>query len=279
MSTLREIDEYHRPATLAEALTKLQNPAASVLAGGTHLLASPGNARILVDISKLGLGYIKQDGGSLKIGSTTTLQQICSNPLTVGILAEAAKATTVSRQLRNAKTIGGEIVSGKQESLLPIVLLALDARLKIVETGRSGKEIFVTLDQLYKGKRTIGGIISEFEIPAATVNSAMERLSIIESSVPIMSVVVALSFDGQICNHARVAVGSGVAVPHRVLFAETHLLGRSIDETAINETAELVSQQIKCLEDTRGSAEYRKAISKVLTKRALTRAATAEAEN
>jgi|GEM_PF-1838075 len=270
MSTLRDIDGYHRPNTLAEATFALRNPAARVLAGGTHLLASPGDARILIDINKLGLNYIKQDGASLRIGSTTTLQEICSNSLTTELLAEAAKATTVSRQLRNAKTIGGEVVSARQESLLPVVLLALDTRLKIIDP--SGSENVATLDQFYKGRRAVGGIISEFEIPSGSTHTALERLAIIESSIPIMSVAVALQFDGQVCNHARVAVGSGVTVPHRILFAETHLLGRPIDAAAIDEASEIVLQQIRCIADTRGSADYRKAISKVLTKRALTRA-------
>jgi carbon-monoxide dehydrogenase medium subunit len=238
-----------------------------VLAGGTHLLASLGETRVLVDINKLGLSYIKRDGGALRIGATTTLQEISSNSLTPGIIAEAAKATTVSRQLRNAKTIGGEIVSAKQESLLPLVLLALDARLKILDL--SGKENVLTLDQFYKGKRAVGGIISEFEIPSATVSAAMERLSVIQSSIPIMTVAIALRFDGTICNHIRVAVGSGVTLPHRVLLAESHLLGRAVTETAIGEASEIVSQQIRCITDTRGSADYRKAMSKVLTKRAL----------
>jgi carbon-monoxide dehydrogenase medium subunit len=272
MSILRDVEDYQRPATLAEALTALQNPAAAVLAGGTHLLTGASDARVLVDISKLGLGYVKQDGGSLRIGAMTTLQEISSNSATTGILAHAAKATTVSRQLRNAKTIGGELVSVLPESLLSIVLLALDARLKIVELEPLGKEVVLTLDQFYKGKRAVGGIISEIEISTAPANSVLERLSIIESSIPIMSIAVALKFDGRVCNHARVAVGSGVAVPHRVLFAEGHLLGRAIDESAIDEAADIVFQQIKCVTDTRGSAEYRRAIGKVLTKRALIKA-------
>src|SRR5882724_12463555 len=169
MSILRNVDEYQCPATLTEALTALQNPGTAVLAGGTHLLTGTGDARVLVDISKLGLGYIKQDGGSLRIGATTTLQEICSNSATAGILAQAAKATTVSRQLRNAKTIAGELVSALPESLLSVVLLALDARLKIIELQPLGKEIVLTLDQFYKGKRAVGGIISEIEIPTAPV--------------------------------------------------------------------------------------------------------------
>jgi aerobic carbon-monoxide dehydrogenase medium subunit len=270
MSTLRNIDLYRRPATLAEALAVLQKPGTRVLAGGTHLLTDVGDARVLVDINKLGLSYIKRDAAGLRIGATTTLQEICSNSSTAGIIAEAAKATTVSRQLRNVKTIAGEIVSSKPESLLSVVLLALDARLKIVDS--SEKENVLTLDRFYKGKRAVGGIISEIEIPSLNGNAVLERLSIIESSIPIMSVAVALGFDGRVCKHARVAVGSGVNTPHRVLFAEGQLLGRPIDETVIGEASDIVSQQIKCITDTRGSADYRKAITRVLTKRALIKA-------
>src|SRR5215472_17872733 len=195
MLALNKIEEYRRPTSITEALMILRNPSAAILAGGTHLLSSTSEVKIAVDINHLGLSYISEDGTVLRIGATTSLQEIASSVVaqnSSAILARSAHATSVSPQLRNAKTIAGEIVSAKPESLLALALLAVDARLKTndVESGTKGR--IISLDQFYKAKRTHSGIISEIEIPLTTARAALEKLSVIESSVPIMSVAVAL---------------------------------------------------------------------------------------
>src|SRR5581483_6153622 len=283
MSVLSNIEEYHRPATLDEALNLLRNPGSAVLAGGTHLFASANNVKVVVDINNLGLSYIREENGPIRIGATTSLQEISSNEhlkrIADGILAKAAKETTVSRQLRNAKTIAGEIVSAKPESLLPVALLALDARLRISDSDSGENARTLSLDQFYKSRRSNAGIITEIEIPVTSSQTAIEKLSIIESSIPFISIAVALSFDGSICKHARVVVGSGVSLPHRVLLAEGHLMGSKMHEEAIGEAAEMVFQQVRCFSDTKASAEYRRAMSKVLVRRALVSASGVNANN
>ncbi len=103
--------------TLDEAVAAL-TAGAEVIAGGTDIyngmkaMIFPKPATKLVNIMKIpGLSYIKEEGGVLKIGATTTLTEIAESSVVQAkwpILAQAAKAVGVP-QLRNMGTIAGNI--------------------------------------------------------------------------------------------------------------------------------------------------------------------------
>ena len=105
--------------TVAEAGTALASGKTSVIAGGTDLLCylrnmcSPNPPVKVVNIKTVtpSLNYIKEEGGMLKVGATTTLDAIAASALVKGAytaLAQAAQAVA-SPELRNTGTIGGNI--------------------------------------------------------------------------------------------------------------------------------------------------------------------------
>jgi xanthine dehydrogenase YagS FAD-binding subunit len=104
--------------TVAEASSALASGKAAVMAGGTDLLTTlrdyinPTQPETLVNIKTIpGLSFIKEEGGMLKIGATTTLSEIADSSVVKGkwpSLAAAAKAVG-SPQLRNMGTIGGNL--------------------------------------------------------------------------------------------------------------------------------------------------------------------------
>src|SRR5665213_1510069 len=72
---------YRRPGTLDEAVGLLTQPGAVVLAGGTRLNGEPSRDQVvMVDLQDLRLSGVERlDGGALRIGAMTTLQQIVEN--------------------------------------------------------------------------------------------------------------------------------------------------------------------------------------------------------
>jgi xanthine dehydrogenase YagS FAD-binding subunit len=105
--------------TVAETSTALAKGKTSVIAGGTDLLCylrnmcSPNPPATVINIKTIvpSLAYIKEEGGMLKVGATTTLDAIAASTVVKGNYAALAQAAlaVASPELRNTGTIGGNI--------------------------------------------------------------------------------------------------------------------------------------------------------------------------
>lgn len=108
---------YARAGTAESAVRTLADPGTSVIAGGTELLnwfrLGIAAADNVVDIGGLDeLRGIASDGGDLRIGALTTLNEIGEHPLVTqaaGALASAC-LQAASAQIRNRATIGGNVL-------------------------------------------------------------------------------------------------------------------------------------------------------------------------
>ncbi len=91
------VKTYYRPTGVDEALKLLAdtNDKNMPLAGGTTLALNPRGVDGLVDLAKLGLSYIRKEGGTLRIGATATIREIQRSEevrqFARGILAESAE--------------------------------------------------------------------------------------------------------------------------------------------------------------------------------------------
>lgn len=274
---LLNLQRYHRPTSLAEAVALLKkNPdAVAPLAGGTYLVAS-GSREIaeVVDITHLGLSFIRQDQAGLRIGATTTLQQVIDSEVikdfAQGVLVRACRATTVSRMRRNVSTIGGEIVVADAASGVPVALLALDARLKV----NDGHEREMPLAEFYQDNAhqpLPGAIVTEAVLPpsAPGVRAVFLNLAHIVSSIPVVQMAVVVEMIQEVCQTARLAIGAATARPTRLLSAEAVLAGRPLDDQTIQAAADVVAAAISPVSDPHASADYRRDMCRVLTRRAL----------
>ncbi len=110
--------ELYQPASVNDALGLLERHAADawVMAGGLDtfdwLKDRIRRPRVVVDLSQVAeLRGIKDAGGGLEIGATTTLTEIANSPLVrerFALLAEAA-GLVASPQIRNQGTLGGNV--------------------------------------------------------------------------------------------------------------------------------------------------------------------------
>src|SRR5690349_18627378 len=137
--------DYARPATVDEAIALLaqHGDAAKVLAGGHSLIPAMklrlARPSMVVDIGRIaGLSYIRESGGRIAIGATTTHAEVEGSSVLrekSPLLAETA-AHIGDAQVRNKGTIGGSLVHADPAADYPAAILALEA--EIVLAGPRG---------------------------------------------------------------------------------------------------------------------------------------------
>lgn len=270
---MRNVKAYFKPATPSEAvqLLRTQPGQGQYLAGGTRVAAAKDPALdYLVDLTTCGLNYIREQDGQLRIGACTTLAELIQSDLigafANGILAAAGRWTG-SVQLRNSATVGGRIMS-TDDLVLP--LLTLDAQLVLVgETERTVPLAALAGnpgEYLHKGE-----LIKECILPGEFRQAAgrVLRMSQTSQDVTLIGVAVTAVTANGICQKARIAVKPVISGVMRVPQAEALLEGQPITAERINIIAETVAQAIQPVEDYRASAAYRRKMSSVYVKRAL----------
>jgi hypothetical protein len=147
---LPNLRAYHRPTTLDEAVRLIRPPAVVPLGGGTVLLPARDPAvEEVVDLSGLGLTYIRAGEDGIRIGATTPLQHLLESPLladlTGGHIGPVLRLTA-SRNLRGQATVGGTVASGGPENPFLVLLLALDAGLTVYQPEASSLSLAAFLE-------------------------------------------------------------------------------------------------------------------------------------
>ena len=262
--------EYYSPTELSEAYALLSKygDTAIPIAGSTFFMGHReelfDDVDAVINIKKLGLGYIRSEEGMLKIGATTTLNELLESSLTskgaYGILSETVSELNIN-EVRNMATVGGEVcIAGEVD--LPTTLLAYDAN--IVIGGINGTRT-VSMADFHLGYLNnaleVNELVIEVQIPQPPANTGggFHKFERTAADLPIVNVAVRVSLgaDGT-CKDARVVVGAATlsGIPQRSKAAEAILLNRKIDDALIKQAAE-ASSDIECIDDFRTPAEVR----------------------
>ena len=280
MKSLFRPKKYFRPFTVEEALSLLSRYGGRAIAGGTDLLVlKPPEVECIIDLSYLPLRYIKQDKDGLRIGAITTFRDLeTSSTLkkgVYGILAEAAHLVGYVT-VRNMNTVGGNLCNAVPSADIAPPLLALDAKVKIENLAG---ERMVALEEFFVGPRkTIlrhDELLTEILVPEQPISAgaAFEKIGRTSEDIALVNVAtrVTLTHDGT-CNDVKIALGAVAPSPIRAKKAEALLIGKKPDDALLEEVALVASDETKPIDDVRGSAEYRRVVSKVLVKRTLDKA-------
>lgn len=247
------------------------------MAGGTDVVVKPDpGIRSLVDITRLGLSYIRRDGDAWVIGATTTMAEIEQSPAILrlggGILARAA-ATCGSVQIRNMATVGGNLANASPAADTAVALLALDATV-VVAGERAQRKIALT--SFFSGPhRTAlnGGLLVEVRIPipaGGRTGWSFQKLGRTESDISLVNVAAGFQADARgRCKWARIALGAVAPTPLRAVAAEKLMAGVPINEETLQPVLDEVAREVNPVADIRASAEYRREMARVLTERAL----------
>jgi CO/xanthine dehydrogenase FAD-binding subunit len=259
--------EFYYPTTIKEAQKFLEKPSTIPVAGGTSFTGR--NVNSLVDLTRLGLSYIKNEEKEIRIGATTTVTELeeskVLNSFAAGILP-AACAVLADTQLRNVITIGGNIACRYIWANLPPALMALNAEVKI--TGR--KRRTVPVEKFLASKLAPGEFISEVIVPKGSNKGSgtFVRFARTKVDYPLISLAVYAEKQNSKISLLRVAV-SGLSAATRVKTIEEELQGKKIDEKIINDAAMKAASQVKVLKSYVFSEEYLREVLGVLLKRTL----------
>ena len=284
--------EYLGPKTLKEAIALLKEHGRKVkiLAGGTDLLIFISHGRVktdyVIDLKKVeGLNGIDYDAKKgLRIGATTTVRELETSPIIrkrYPVLTESATREFASIQIRNLATVGGNVCNAAPSADVVAVLMTLGAKAKIA--GAEGKRT-VALDKFFTGpgKNVLKGdeILTELVIPPPARHSGGHYIKLAtRGAMDIAFVGVAAMVEttpkGKEIKNAKIVLGAVAPTPIRALEAEKLLKGNILEDKIAQEAAEAAEGAAKPISDVRASAEYRREMVRVLTKRAVTNALNA----
>jgi CO/xanthine dehydrogenase FAD-binding subunit len=272
--------EYIRASTIDEAVAALaaSDGEAKVLAGGQSLVPMLNfrvvDAPVFVDINGIqGLDRIEEtaDGG-LRIGALTRHFALETSGLVKDrfpVLHEAMKQVA-HLAIRNRGTIGGSLSHADPAAELPTMAVLLNAR--IVTAGAAGGREIAAADFFIAPLTTAlepDEIVVAVELPGLSCGTGwgFEEFAQRRGDFAIAGVAAIVSMDGQSVKDARIALMGLHDTPVRAHAAEAVLLDDGIDAAAA-----AARQDAEPMNDLHGSADYRRHLAEVLTRRALTAA-------
>lgn len=285
--------EYHEPSTLKEACALLAElgDSASPLAGGTDLLVKM-KRKILAPRHVVSLGHLNEIRnvemlhGGFKIGALVTAGRITESDelrKTLPGLYEGALSLG-SPLVRNLATLGGNIVSARPAADLPPPLMAYGGNV-LVTNGQ--RERIIPLKDFFKGPGETGMEPGEIlarvhvDLPPPYSGAAYMKLGTrkaLEISLVNVASFIALEGPDGVIRSARIAMGAVGPKPLRAFSAEALLKGERPSKRVFEAAGEAAAGDSMPIDDFRGSAEYRRAMVKVLTVRTLS-SALARAKN
>src|SRR5437868_10030835 len=277
--------DYIAPTTLDEAVALLSQHAddAKVLAGGHSLipamklrLAQP---QLLIDIGRIkDLSYIREEDGSLRIGAMTTHYELESSARVRELcpLLSACAGSIGDVQVRNRGTIGGSLAHADPAADWPAAVLALDAEL--VATSANGERTIKATDFFVDMLTTAlapGEILREIRVPLSTVGAGQAYLKLHHpaSGFAVVGVAVNLARQNGTCQAIRIGITGVATKAYRAPSVEQALVGHALDEQSIAAAAAHAADGIEPNGDLFASADYRRHLAQVYTRRAIAEAA------
>ncbi len=277
--------DYHEPTTIKEACEIMAEHGnkARLLAGGTDLIVHLKKGLISLDhmvcLSKIGpLQEISESVGSIRIGPCCTMTQVTESEIIQKKLnAVVQGAGSVGSVLvRNRATIGGNICNGSPagDSLPSLVAYGASVTLESLNGTRD-----VLFEEFFTGPgKTVlepGEILTAITVPVPPEGSGADYIQLgkrksTEINVVNLASFISLNKDNGTIENARIAMGSVGPTPLRAPVAESILKGETPSDALFAEAGERARRDdCKPIDDFRGTADYRRAMIGVLTKRTL----------
>lgn len=272
---------YERPSDVASAVTMLARDGARALSGGTDLIPQLREGRraasSIVDVKHIpALSQIERraDGG-WRVGAATSVLRLGRHAAFMADhrpLVESARLIG-SLQVQSRASLGGNICNAAPSADGVPLLLALGATGVIA--GPAGERVVPVRDLFAgPGRSTLapGEMLVAIELPARKPRSAAKYLRFTprrEMDIAVAGAGVSLRLDeaGTIAE-AHIALASVAPTPILIPSAARQLIGAR-PTRAVFEAAGLdAAREARPISDTRGSADYRRELVAVLTRRA-----------
>jgi len=273
---------YHAPDTLGDALALLDQHGedARVMSGGTALVVlmkqSLVQADHLVSLRNLpNLNGITRSNGELHIGALVRHREVETSaivqqaaPLVAHIYSRVATV-----RIRNTATVGGGLAHADPAQDPPPGLMVMDATVRLVSS--SGERLLPISDlflDYYETAIRPDEIMTELIVPVMPPDARTVYLTYLPRTAddyPTVSVAALACVEDGRCQEVRVALGASASTPIHATAVEETIRGQEVSHTNIQRAAEAVADQVDPLDDFRGSAEYKRDMAVVFTRRAL----------
>ena len=274
--------EFYEPTTLAEASRLFAEEHAQLLAGGTDLVigmkAYTETPQSVISLQKIpGLaGVTTEADGSISIGAMTKVREVeLSEDIQQHHTALAEGAAEIgSIQIRNLATIGGNIAHASPAADTVAGLLVADAQ---VDIASADSERTVPINELFTGPGqtvlTPGEIITRFQLPSPASGSHYIKHKIREvMDLAFIGVAAAINMDNGTITDARIGLAAVAPTPIRATEAEELLKGNEPTPELLEQAGEAAAATSSPISDLRCSAEHRREMVDVLTRRTLEQA-------
>lgn len=277
--------EYLEPTSVSEGISLLAKYSgeAKVIAGGTDLLVKMKQGKespqYVIDLKSIpGLDYINYDSEEgLRLGALVTIRALeQSTEVHQRYPAISQAASRLGHvAVRNIATLGGNLCNAVPSADMAPALVGLSARAKIVSPG--GERV-VPLEDFFTGPGDTvlkkGELLVEIQVPVPLLNTRGIYLKhsmrgTFDLAIVNVAVVVTLEPEDEVCKDIKIVLGAVAPTPMRAKRAEAVIKGKRIEDKVIEEAAQIASEQARPISDVRASAEYRKEMVKVFTRRAI----------
>ena len=246
---MAQYKNYVIAQTLDEAYALNAKKSTVIVAGNMWLRMCGMRRQTALDLSALGLDFIKEDEQGFTIGAMTTLRTMETHPALNaafgGVFARALEPI-VGTQFRNSATVGGSVFSRFGFSDVSTLLLAMGAK---VVTHARGE---VPLDEFQKEKWD-RDILTAIRIEKGR-SAAIESVRLSKTDIPVL--VCAASADER---GVRVALGSR---PARAMIVAEGAKPEELDYMRM-------AADIPMGSNARASEAYRRKVAPVLMERAV----------
>lgn len=273
---------FHAPSTPEEAVALLSSPDARALAGGTDLIPQVREGRrspsAVIDLKRVPAltAFDRAADGGWRIGAATTIGALGRNELFAREHAALLAAARLigSIQVQNRASLGGNICNAAPSADAVPLLICLGAEAEIVGPS-SRRRIPVEAIAIGPGKTSLaaGELLVALHLPPRPARSAGHYLRFTprrEMDIAVAGAATTMTLDaGGTITTARVALASVAPIPLLSDNAAKVLLGNSPSAALFAATADAAANDARPISDSRGSADYRRHLVRVLTRRAL----------
>ena len=277
--------QFHAPESLQEAAALLTqyDGDSKLMAGGTALtlllkqsLVQPGH---IISLHRVTEAHgIEQSDGVLRIGGLVTQREAEQSSVVqqhTPLLANAYNRVATVR-IRNSATVGGGLAHADPAMDPPPSLLILGASVKLIS---SRGERTVPVSELYADYyETIiepDEIVAELQVPVQPADAGWAYIKYLprtEDDYATVSVAAIGRVEGGKIADVRVGLGALAPTALRASVVEDALRGADASAGALREASQAVSSIVDPTTDPRGSADYKRDMSVVFTRRALEQA-------
>lgn len=259
---------------------------ARLINGGTDLMIEierkVRTPSVVIDVSRVpGLDEIRLEDGAFHLGAGVTHNQVVGNALLRAHAYPLVRACweVGAPQIRNRGTVAGNLVTASPANDTITPLMAMGAWVTLASAKRGERQ--VDLDEFMRGVRKTAlepdEMVTEIAFPALKEN---ERGTFIKlglrraQAISVVNVAVVVGWAGgnpktDAVESAWLTLGSVAPTVVKAGEAQAYLIGKRLDEHAVEQAARLAMKAARPIDDIRGTADYRREMVRVLVSRAL----------